>query len=107
MIPVLWFVATITFVLMHMVPGGPWDREKKLPDTVVRALNERYGLDKPLPEQYLTFITRAVRGDLGPTYSYQDRAVTEIIRQGLPATATLGAAALAVALVLGITLGVV
>lgn len=106
MIPVLWFVATITFVLMHLVPGGPWDREKKLPEAVQHALNEKYGLDKPLFEQYVTFMTRAAQGDLGPTYTYQDRPVTTIIREGLPATASLGAAALGVALALGISLGV-
>lgn len=106
MIPVLWFVATITFVLMHMVPGGPWDLEKPVPPAVVRALNEKYGLDQPLHIQYLVFLARVVRGDLGPTYSYQDRPVTEIIRQGLPATAALGAAALGFALLFGVTLGV-
>lgn len=109
-IPVLWFVATITFVLMHSVPGGPWDvlgGDRQLPEPVVRALNEKYGLDKPLPQQYVLFLQRAIQGDLGIAYSYQGRTVTEIIRQGLPATTVLALAALTVALVLGTTLGVV
>ncbi|MCX6021117.1 MAG: ABC transporter permease, partial [Chloroflexi bacterium] len=78
LIPVLWFVATITFTLMHMVPGGPWDREKKLPEAMQRALNERYGLDQPLAMQYVSYLANAVRGDLGLTYSYQDRPVAEV-----------------------------
>ncbi len=108
---VLWLVAvrlgvaTITFLLMHLVPGGPWDRQKKLPAQVVENLNRRYGLDEPLWRQYGAFLTGALRGDLGVSYTYQDREVTEIIRQGLPATVTLGSLAFLLAVGPGILLG--
>ena len=102
---VLLGVATITFLLMHLVPGGPWDREKKLPAQVVENLNRRYGLDDPLWRQYGAFLAGALRGDLGVSYTYQDREVTEIIRQGLPATLTLGSLAFLLAVGPGVLLG--
>ncbi len=104
-VAVLLGVATITFLLMHLVPGGPWDREKKLPAHVVENLNHRYGLDDPLWRQYGAFLAGAVRGDLGVSYTYQDREVTEIIRQGLPATVTLGSLAFLLAVGPGVLLG--
>ena len=105
-VAVLLGVATITFLLMHLVPGGPWDREKKLPAHVVENLNRRYGLDDPLWKQYGAFLAGAVRGDLGVSYTYQDREVTEIIRQGLPATVTLGSLAFLLAVGPGVLLGI-
>ncbi|MBI4496539.1 MAG: ABC transporter permease [Chloroflexi bacterium] len=107
LIPVLGFVSFITFSLMHLVPGGPWDRDKKLAPAVVEALNRRYGLDKPFHEQYLNFVANALQGDLGVSYTYQDRGVTEIIMQGFPTTATLGALALLISVLLGISLGTI
>lgn len=106
MIPVLLFISLVTFVLMHAVPGGPWDQEKRLDPTVVESLNRRYGLDKPVWQQYLGFLGNALRGDLGVSFTNQDRKVTQLILQGLPATATLALAALAVTLLVGIPLGV-
>jgi oligopeptide transport system permease protein len=102
----LFFVAFITFSLMHLVPGGPWDREKTLAPQVVEALNAKYGLDKPFFVQFGNFIVNAVQGDLGVTYTYQDRGVTDVLKQGLPITATLGAIAFMVALIIGIPMGV-
>lgn len=104
---VLFFVALVTFVLMHAVPGGPWDREKTLPPSVVENLNRRYGLDKPVWQQFADYLWRAVRGDLGVSYSFQDRPVTDIIADGFRTSATLGLLALAFALVVGLTLGIV
>ena len=83
--PVLLGIGTITFVLMHAVPGGPWDENKKLPPQVVANLNHRYGLDDPLWVQYGKFLGNAVQGDLGVSYTNQDRDVAQVIRQGLPA----------------------
>lgn len=105
-IPVLIFISLITFVLMHSVPGGPWDRDKKLAPQVVENLNRRYGLDKPLWEQYLTFLSNAAQGDLGVSFIYQDRKVTDVIREGFPVTATLATAAIVIAILIGIPLGV-
>ena len=106
-IPVMFAIASITFVLMHFVPGGPWDREKKLPASVVETLNQRYGLDDPLWEQYWNFLTDAVRGDLGVSYTFQDRPVTNIIREGIPKTAILGGIAFLIVVGVGVPLGVV
>lgn len=105
LIPVLLAVAFITFSLMHLVPGGPWDREKQLNPQVVENLNQKYGLDKPFIVQFGDFLWNAARGDLGVSYSYQDRGVTQIILQGLPKTATLGIIAFILAILIGIPLG--
>ncbi len=105
-VPVLIFISLITFVLMHSVPGGPWDRDKKLAPQVVENLNRRYGLDKPLWQQYTTFLSNAAQGDLGVSFIYQDRKVTDIIREGFPATATLATAAILIAIIIGIPLGI-
>jgi oligopeptide transport system permease protein len=106
-IPVLFFITLITFALMHSVPGGPWDREKRLAPAVVENLNRRYGLDKPVWLQYVDFLGNAVHGDLGVSFSYQDRKVTDVILEGLPVTATLAFSALLVALIIGIPMGII
>lgn len=104
---VLVFVALVTFVLMHSVPGGPWDREKTLPPSTVENLNRRYGLDRPVWQQFTDYLWRAVRGDLGVSFTFQDRPVTDIIADGLRPTAILGLLALAFALVVGLSLGII
>jgi oligopeptide transport system permease protein len=103
---VLFVVLLITFVLMHLVPGGPWDREKALAPKVVEALNARYGLDKPLWEQFFSYIGGVLHGDLGISYSRSDRTVTNILLEGLPKTATLGLLAFILAQSIGIPFGV-
>lgn len=105
LIPVLLAVAFITFSLMHLVPGGPWDREKQLAPQVVENLNRKYGLDKPFVVQFGDFVWNAMRGDLGTSYSFQDRGVTSILMDGLPKTATLGIVAFFIAILIGIPLG--
>jgi oligopeptide transport system permease protein len=102
---VIFIVLAITFVLMHLVPGGPWDREKALAPKVVEALNARYGLDKPLWEQFVNYIGGVLRGDLGISYSRSDRTVTSILAEGFPKTATLGVLAFVIAQSLGIPFG--
>jgi oligopeptide transport system permease protein len=102
---VLFVVLLITFILMHLVPGGPWDREKPLAAKVVVALNKRYGLDQPLWEQFARYIGGVVHGDLGISYSYSDRNVTSILLRGLPKTATLGVLAFILAQAIGIPFG--
>jgi oligopeptide transport system permease protein len=102
---VLIAVAFITFSLMHLVPGGPWDREKELAPQVIENLNKKYGLDKPYFVQFGDYLWGLLRGDLGVSYTYQDRGVTEIILDGLPKTATLGGVAFLIAILIGIPLG--
>ena len=105
-IPVLLFVSLITFVLMHSVEGGPWDREKKLPDEVVRNLNVKYGLDKPLYRQYGDFVWRALHGDIGISFQRQDTPVRDILLEGFKVTAVLGLLAVLCAVAVGVSLGV-
>jgi oligopeptide transport system permease protein len=106
MVPVLLFISLITFALMHSVEGGPWDQEKKLPDAIVQNLNHRYGLDKPVWQQYLNFVWNALHGDLGISFQRQDKPVTDIILSGFKVTAVLGMAAVGTSMAIGITLGV-
>jgi oligopeptide transport system permease protein len=105
-IPVLFVVSIITFFLMHSVPGGPWDREKRLPDAVQSRLNNEYGLDQPLYVQYINWAGQFIQGDLGPSYRYQDRRVNDIVADGLPTTIQLGVMAFLLAVVVGIPLGI-
>jgi oligopeptide transport system permease protein len=104
--PVLLAVALITFLLMHAVPGGPWDSEKPLDPVTVAALNQKYGLDQPLWRQFLLFLANALRGDLGVSYMNQGRPVTDILADGFLTTATLGLISMALALAIGLALGV-
>ena len=90
---------------MHLVPGGPWDREKQLAPQIVENLNRKYGLDKPFFVQFGNFIWGAVRGDLGVSYMYQDRNVAQILAEGFPETATLGLSAFLIALLIGMPFG--
>jgi oligopeptide transport system permease protein len=105
MLLVLLVVSFITFTLMHLVPGGPWSREKALAPAVVAALNARYGLDKPFFVQYANFLLGILHGNLGISYTYQDRSVTQILMQGFPKTAVLGTTAFVFAMIVGISLG--
>src|SRR5438105_4554561 len=104
--PALLFISIVTFMLMHAVPGGPWDEDTKLPPEVKDALNRKYGLDKPLQKQYVMFLGNAVQGDLGISYVRRDKPVTGIILSGFKVTAVLGVLSLALATLVGVTLGV-
>lgn len=106
-IPVLFAVTLITFILMHSVPGGPWDREKRLSPAVVARIQAKYELDKPLHEQYINWVVDFVQLDLGPSYRYTDRTVNDIIGDGLQTTVHLGLMAFTLAVVTGIPLGIV
>jgi oligopeptide transport system permease protein len=105
--PVLFFVALMTFVLMHVTPGGPWDREKPLSPQAVANLNAKYHLDQPLPAQFLLYLWSALHGDFGISYTHPDQAVSEIIGSGLGTTAQLGAFAFVFAVLFGLPLGIV
>jgi len=105
-IPVLWAVATITFFLMHAVPGGPFDRDRPLPAAVQANLNAKYNLDKSLPEQYVLYFKDLAQGDLGTSFRTQ-QPVVDLIKDGWVQTAQLGLMAFAFAMVIGLTLGTV
>jgi oligopeptide transport system permease protein len=104
LVPVLWAVATITFILMHAVPGGPLTQEKDRPPALQAALERRYGLDKPLWQQYTTYLTNILQGDLGITFK-GDREVTDVIRDKFFVTAQIGLMGFTLAVVLGMSLG--
>jgi oligopeptide transport system permease protein len=100
-IPTLFVIVTAAFFLMRAAPGGPFDAEADLEPEVLENIRAAYDLDKPLPTQYWLFLTRAVRGDFGPSLVYKDFTVTELIAIGLPVSVTLGLLAKLVALLLG------
>jgi oligopeptide transport system permease protein len=102
----LWVVVTVTFFMAHAIPGGPFTSEKKLPPAVVANLNAKYGLDKPLPEQYLTYLGNAVHGDLGVSMGAEGRRINDIISYSFPTSAKIGLVAVLVSLLVGIYLGV-
>ena len=102
---VLWVVATLTFILLRLTPGGPFDRERKLPPQVLANIEAKYHLDEPLTKQYLRYLGGVLRGDFGPSYKYLDRGVNDIIRDTLPTSAVLGSLAVAFALLVSLPLG--
>jgi oligopeptide transport system permease protein len=104
-IAVLWVVATVTFVLLRFLPGGPFDKERVLPPEIMRNLERRYALDGTLFEQYVDYLERLAHGDLGPSYKYVGRDVGDILLEAAPVSMTLGAAAFALAAAGGIALG--
>jgi oligopeptide transport system permease protein len=105
-IPVLFTVSIITFFLMHAVPGGPWDREKRLPEATIERLNSKYGLDQPIYIQYITWAGKFLQGDLGPSYKYTDRTVNDIVSDGFLTTLQLGLMAFLLSVIVGIPLGI-
>ena len=105
-IPVLLIVISATFLLVHSAPGGPFSADKAVPPEVIRALEAQYNLDQPLWQQYLSYLGDVLQGDLGPSFKYSGRTVNELIAAGLPATAELALYAMLVALVIGVSAGV-
>ncbi|MBN4046420.1 oligopeptide ABC transporter permease OppB [bacterium AH-315-P15] len=105
-IPTLFVVVFISFYLMHLAPGGPFDGERQLPPEIEANILAKYDLDKPLHEQFLLYIGGIVtRWDFGPSYKREDFTVTELIGQSWHVSARLGVTSLSIALVLGVTLG--
>ena len=105
-IPTLLVVITVTFFLMRLAPGGPFDQEQALPPEIHANLEAAYGLDQPLAVQFGRYLRGLLHGDFGPSFKYRDFTVTELIGQGLPVSLTLGLCALALAIGIGIPLGV-
>jgi oligopeptide transport system permease protein len=105
-IPTLFVIVTLAFFMMRLAPGGPFDSERRLPPEVERNVKAAYNLDKPLAQQYLIYLGKLAHGDLGPSYKNKDFTVVQLIATGLPVSARLGLSAMALALLLGITLGI-
>ena len=101
----LWVIISITFIMMHSVPGNPFSKEGRMPQAVFESLNARYGLDKPLGEQYLIYLKNIIRGDLGDSMYSNAETVNDMIRRGAPVSARLGLQAFIIAMIIGPLLG--
>jgi len=123
LVPVLWIIGTLAFVIPRVVPGGPFSGEKELPEAIRKNIERKYHLDKPLlfdsaafrsgrvlrsvtNTQYFIYIGSLLRGDLGPSFKYKNRTVNELIAQSLPVSMALGTLAMTFALLVGMTAGV-
>jgi len=104
-IPTLLLVIALAFLMVHAAPGGPFDDERVLPADVEANIAAAYHLDDPLPTQFLRYLGGLVKGDLGPSYRYRDHTVAELIGSAFPLSLKLGAMAMALALIIGVTVG--
>ena len=104
---ILWVIITVTFALMHAIPGGPFTTEKKLPPQVKASIEAKYNLDDPVWKQYGDYLGGVITGDLGPSYKYEGRSVNDIISDAFPISAQLGLLSLMVAVVGGIAAGAI
>ena len=89
-IPTMLAIITMAFLMMRAAPGGPFDSQRKLPAATERAIAQKFGFDKPLHEQYLTYVGGVVRGDFGPSYKTLGKSVNQMIADGLPISLTIG-----------------
>lgn len=103
---VLWVVTTLTFFLMHAIPGGPFTAEKNLPPAVKRNIEERYKLNDPLLKQYTDYLSNVSHGDFGPSFKYPGRTVNDIIAESAPVSFELGFYSILLALCFGVPAGV-
>lgn len=103
----IFVVITITFFLIRLMPGGPFSGEKKQSAQVIANLNKKFGLDKPVFEQYTIYLTNLSHGDLGPSMKYEGRTVNEIIAYSLPVSAKIGVVSMLFAMLAGVYMGVV
>ncbi|MEM1401780.1 MAG: ABC transporter permease subunit [Pseudomonadota bacterium] len=106
-IPVILTVITVTFFLVRVAPGGPFDSEKAVIPEVKAALEAQYRLDQPLFSQYLAYLGDLANGDFGPSFKYPGRSVNELIGAGFTVTAELGLYALLIATVIGGLAGII
>ena len=106
-VPTLFLVIVLAFLLVHAAPGGPFDDERALPPEIEENIQAAYHLDEPLPMQFLRYISGVVRGDFGPSYSYRDYTVSELIGRSFPISLQIGALAMLLAAIAGVGIGIV
>jgi len=104
-IPTLFLVVALAFVMVHAAPGGPFDAERRLPAEIEANVARAYHLDESLPEQFLRYVEGLSHGDFGPSYRYRDYSVADLIRSAFPLSIQLGLLAMTLALVVGISAG--
>ena len=105
LVPTLLAIITLSFLIIRLAPGGPFDEEQALPPAIKANLEAAYGLDAPLSKQYFRYMWGLVHGDFGPSFKFRDVRVSELIGQGLPVSLALGACAVLLAILLGVPLG--
>jgi oligopeptide transport system permease protein len=105
-IPTMFLVVTLAFFMMRAAPGSPFEGNRKLTPEIERAVNAKYGLDKPLPVQYLHYLGDVLHGDFGPSMKYRSKTVVDIVRESFPKSLTLGISAIVGATIIGVALGV-
>ncbi len=106
-IPTLLAVITVCYLLLHATPGGPFDAEIKVSPVVLANLKAKYHLDEPLWQQYLYYLGNLLRGDLGASFRYEDWTVNELVAKALPVSAAIGVGASVIAILLGVSMGIV
>jgi oligopeptide transport system permease protein len=106
-IPTLFAVITVSFFMMRLAPGGPFDRDRMLSPAIEANIRKAYDLDQPLIVQYGIYLSKALKGDLGPSFKYQDYTVVELISNGFPVSFQIGMTAIILALIIGGSLGVI
>jgi len=105
-IPTLMLVVTLAFFMMRAAPGSPFDTDRKLSPEIERNVLAKYGMNKPLGQQYLDYLAGVARGDLGPSLKYKDKTVLAILKENYPVSLKLGLSAIVLASVVGVSLGV-
>ncbi len=106
-VPTLLLITTVSFFMMRLAPGGPFDKERVVRPEIEAALKHAYHLDEPMPMQFLRYLGNLLRGDFGPSFQYKDFTVTELIWGGFPVSLRLGALAIVFALVIGVAVGTI
>lgn len=106
-IPTLLFLITISFFLMRFAPGSPFTGERNLPPAVLANIEAKYNLNDPLWLQYFNYLKQLLQGDFGPSFKYKDISINTLLEQSLPVSFEIGIYAFLIALVVGLTLGVI
>jgi len=105
-IPTLFLVVTLAFFMMRAAPGSPFDTDRRLSPAIEQNIRAQYGMNKPLPQQYLDYVGGVLKGDLGPSLKYRDKTVLQILKENYPVSLTLGLSAIVIAALAGVSLGV-
>lgn len=106
MIIAMFMIILITFTLMHSIPGGPFTNTKGVPEEVTQAMEAKYGLDQPMPVQFVKYLGSLLHGDFGPSYKYTGKTVNDFIATGTPVSAKLGLVTLVFVLLTSIPMGI-
>ena len=106
-IPTLFLVITAAFFMMRAAPGSPFDMDRKLLPEIEANVLAKYGMNKPLGTQYVDYLAGVARGDLGPSLKYRDKTVLDILKENYPVSLKLGLSAIAIASIVGVSLGVI